>query len=70
MTGFTVAGSDGSFVPADARIEGETVVVSSTRMKTPIAVRYAWEDDPACNLMNGAGLPASPFRSDEPHYGQ
>jgi sialate O-acetylesterase len=70
LTGFTVAGSDGSFVPAEAHIEGETVVVSSQQVKTPIAVRYGWEDDPVCNLMNGAGLPASPFRSDEPHYGQ
>ncbi|MGO9893516.1 MAG: sialate O-acetylesterase [Bryobacteraceae bacterium] len=70
LTGFTVAGSDGNFVPAEARIEGDTVVVSSAQVKTPVAVRYAWEDDPACNLINGAGLPASPFRSDQRHYEQ
>jgi sialate O-acetylesterase len=56
---------DGNFVPADARIEGATVVVSSAQVPEPIAVRYAWADDPTCNLINQAGLPASPFRSDE-----
>jgi sialate O-acetylesterase len=69
-TGFAVAGKDGAFLPADARIEGETVVVSNPQLKTPVAVRYAWASNPACNLVNGAGLPASPFRSDEPHNGQ
>jgi sialate O-acetylesterase len=65
LTGFTIAGVDGNFVPADARIEGATVVVSSAQVPEPIAVRYAWADDPTCNLINQAGLPASPFRSDE-----
>ena len=70
ITGFTVAGEDGKFVPGDARIEGDTVVVSSAQVANPVALRYAWADDPVCNLINLEGLPASPFRSDEPHYGQ
>jgi sialate O-acetylesterase len=64
LTGFTLAGADKKFVPASARIEGGTVVVSSPDVQTPVAVRYAWENDPVCNLFNGAGLPASPFRTD------
>ena len=70
VTGFTVAGADGSFVPANATIEGDTLLVSSSQIPNPVAVRYAWADDPVSNLVNQAGLPASPFRSDEPHYGQ
>jgi sialate O-acetylesterase len=70
LTGFTIAGADGNFVAADANIEGDTVIVSSAQVSLPVAVRYAWADDPVCNLINSAGLPASPFRSDEPHYGQ
>ncbi|MDR3699325.1 MAG: sialate O-acetylesterase [Candidatus Sulfopaludibacter sp.] len=70
LTGFTIAGADGKFVPADARIEGATIVVSSTEVASPVAVRYAWADDPVCNLINQAGLPAGPFRSDEPAYAQ
>ncbi len=68
ITGFKIAGADGKFVPAEARVEGDTVVVSSAQVSKPVAVRYAWADDPVCNLVNQAGLPASPFRSDEPHY--
>lgn len=53
------------FVWADAKIEGETVVVSSPHVSQPVAVRYAWLDNPeGCNLYNAAGLPASPFRAD------
>ncbi len=70
LTGFTIAGTDGKFVAADAKVEGDTIVVSSADVASPVAVRYAWADDPTCNLVNLAGLPASPFRSDEPHYGQ
>lgn len=68
ITGFTIAGPDGNFVPADARVEGTTVLVSSAQVTNPAAVRYAWADDPVCNLINQVGLPANPFRSDEPHY--
>ena len=70
LTGFTIAGADGNFVPAEARVDGATVMVSSAQVTNPVAVRYAWADDPACNLINQAGLPASPFRSDQPHYAQ
>jgi sialate O-acetylesterase len=64
LTGFAIAGEDGKFVWADAVIEGGSVVVSSPRVKAPRAVRYGWADNPACNLCNAAGLPASPFRTD------
>ncbi|HEU4386737.1 MAG TPA: sialate O-acetylesterase, partial [Blastocatellia bacterium] len=62
--GFAIAGEDGKFVWANAKVEGETVVVWSDSVKLPSAVRYAWADNPAANLYNGAGLPASPFRTD------
>ncbi|MBI2423483.1 MAG: sialate O-acetylesterase [Candidatus Hydrogenedentes bacterium] len=65
LTGFGIAGADQKFVDADAVIEGDTVRVSSPQVPKPIAVRYAWADNPACNLCNGAGLPASPFRTDD-----
>jgi sialate O-acetylesterase len=64
LTGFAVAGEDGRFVWADTVIEGDEVVVSSPEVKRPAAVRYAWADNPAANLYNRAGLPASPFRTD------
>jgi sialate O-acetylesterase len=64
LKGFAVAGSDREFVWGDARIEGETVVVRSETVAEPVAVRYAWADNPVCNLYNQAGLPASPFRTD------
>jgi sialate O-acetylesterase len=70
LTGFTIAGPDGSFVPAEAKIDGNSIVVWNPQVASPAAVRYAWADDPVCNLINAAGLPASPFRSDEPHYTQ
>ena len=65
MKGFVVAGKDGNFIPADAKIEGTTVVVSSAQVPDPQAVRYAWDYNPDCNLVNSAGLPASLFRSDD-----
>jgi sialate O-acetylesterase len=64
LKGFAIAGQDQRFVWADARIEGDTVVVSSDKVAEPIAVRYAWADNPVCSLYNKAGLPASPFRTD------
>lgn len=60
LTGFEVADASG-FKKADAKIEGETVVVSSSDVAEPIAARYAWENNPTATLFNGAGLPASPF---------
>lgn len=63
---FAIAGADRKFVWADARIEGDAVVVSNPRVPKPIAVRYAWANNPeGCNLYNQAGLPASPFRTDD-----
>lgn len=64
LNGFTIAGADGTFVPATAKIVGDTVVVSSPEVKEPVAVRYAWANVPECNLFNKDGLPAAPFRSD------
>ena len=62
---FAIAGPDSRFVWADARIDRDTVIVSSARVPNPVAVRYAWATNPeGCNLYNKAGLPASPFRTD------
>jgi sialate O-acetylesterase len=66
LTGFAIAGEDGKFVWAEAKIEGDTVVVWSPNVEKPVAVRYAWADNPDCNLYNQEGLPASPFRTDMP----
>jgi sialate O-acetylesterase len=64
LTGFAVAGEDKTFVWADAKIDGPSVVVSSDKVVKPVAVRYAWADYPECNLFSKEGLPASPFRTD------
>lgn len=64
LTGFAIAGADHKFHWADARIDGNDIVVSSADVPMPLAVRYAWADNPDCNLYNGVGLPASPFRTD------
>ena len=65
LTGFQVAGEDKQWKAAEAKIVGETVVVSSPEVAQPAAVRYAWKDWPEYSLANGAGLPASPFRTDD-----
>jgi sialate O-acetylesterase len=65
LRGFAIAGADRTFYWADARLEGGEVVVSSPQVESPVAVRYDWADNPEGNLANSAGLPASPFRSDE-----
>ena len=62
---FAIAGADKQFVWADAVIEGNKVVVQASGIDKPLAVRYAWADNPqGCNLYNKEGLPASPFRTD------
>lgn len=62
---FEIAGEDRTFVPAEATIEGPTVIVHNPQVPKPIAVRYAWSNYPeGCNLYNTAGLPAAPFRTD------
>jgi len=62
---FTIAGADGKFVPAVARIDGKTIVVSSRQVPQPAAVRYGWGAADEPNLFNGGGLPASSFRTDD-----
>ncbi len=64
-TGFAIAGRDRAFVWAKARIDGDSVVLSHAKVATPVAVRYAWADHPQVNLVDAAGLPALPFRSDD-----
>lgn len=64
LKGFTIAGKDKKFYWASARIEGNKVIVSSDKVDVPVAVRYAWADNPVCNLVNKDGLPAVPFRTD------
>ncbi|MFO1446919.1 MAG: sialate O-acetylesterase [Opitutaceae bacterium] len=64
LQSFEVAGADRVFHPASAAIDGETLLVSAPEVRVPVAVRYAWRNAPDANLTNGAGLPASPFRSD------
>ena len=63
--GFAIAGEDHKFVWAEAKIEGDEIVVWSKEVAKPVAVRYAWADNPVCNLYNKTGLPASPFRTDD-----
>jgi len=64
---FTIAGADGKFVSATAKIDGKAVVVSSPEISAPIAVRYAWVNFPdGGHLYNAAGLPAAQFRTDAP----
>ena len=65
LRGFALAGADRKFVWADATIEGQEILVQSPAVRDPVAVRYAWANDPDCNLINVEGLPASPFRTDE-----
>lgn len=65
LKGFVIAGEDREFVWAEAKIEGDRVIVSSAGVPEPVSVRYAWAANPICNLYNKAGLPASPFRTDD-----
>ena len=65
LSHFTIAGEDQKFVPATAEIHGETIVVSSPEVAKPAAVRFAWDQNAEPNLFNKAGLPASPFRTDD-----
>lgn len=64
LQGFQICGEDHHWVWADARIEGQTMVVDSSQIAKPIAVRYGWADNPTVNLANEAGLTAAPFRTD------
>lgn len=62
---FEIAGNDQVFYPAEAKIEGKTIIVTSPKVKEPAAVRFAWKAVPEPNLFNNENLPASPFRTDE-----
>ncbi|GGE99497.1 hypothetical protein [Hymenobacter cavernae] len=62
---FTIAGADSVFVPAQAKIEGKSVVVWSDQVRQPVAARFAWREVPKPNFFNAAGLPAAPFRTDK-----
>ncbi len=64
--GFAIAGGDGQWQFAHAEITGNEVIVSSPEIAHPTAVRYGWGNNPGCNLFNQAGLPAEPFRTDQP----
>jgi sialate O-acetylesterase len=65
LIGFTIAGEDKKFVNATAKIEGDTVVVTSDQVPAPKAVRFGWANYPVVNLWNKDGFPASPFRTDD-----
>ncbi len=62
LTGFALAGNDGKYVWANGEIDGDGVVLSASGISEPVAVRYAWDVNPVCNLYNQSGLPAVPFR--------
>ena len=64
LKGFTIAGEDGDFTSATALIEGDKVIVSSSAVPKPVAVRYGWANTPDVNLFNKEGLPATPFQTD------
>jgi sialate O-acetylesterase len=64
LKGFSIAGEDQHFYWADATIDGDTVIVTSEKVPNPVAVRYAWANNPEANLYNKEHLPASPFRTD------
>ncbi len=66
LTWFTIAGADGKFVPAEAKIIGDKVEVAALGIEKPVAVRFAWDETAQPNLCNAAGLPAEPFRTDAP----
>jgi sialate O-acetylesterase len=68
ICGEAPAGTSNNWVWADAKIDGSTVVVWSDKVQKPVAVRYAWANNPVCNLYNKAGLPAYPFRTDDFPY--
>ncbi|OUJ75444.1 sialate O-acetylesterase [Hymenobacter crusticola] len=66
LSGFMLAGADGVFVPAEARIKGQQVVVTAAGVAQPTAVRFGWDESAQPNLFSKSGLPARPFRTDKP----
>ena len=65
LEGFAICGDDHAWKWAEAKIDKDSVVVRADGVAKPVAVRYAWANDPICNLYNGAGFPAGPFRTDD-----
>jgi sialate O-acetylesterase len=65
LQGFEIAGDDGRFVAATARIDGKTVLVGNPSVAESKYVRYGWANAPVVNLFNSEGLPASPFTSED-----
>ena len=65
LTEFQIAGTDGKFVPAEAQIDGNAVVVSAEGVSSPTQVRFGWHKTANPNLTNAEGLPASPFQTDK-----
>lgn len=68
VEGFAICGADGNWRWANARIDGETVIVDASGVSGPVSLRYAWADNPTCNLVSNAGLPVPPFRTDDLPY--
>jgi sialate O-acetylesterase len=68
LKGFAIAGKDKKFVWADAKIDGNTIIVSSSVIDKPVAVRYGWGNNPPTSLYNKENIPASPFRTDSVDY--
>jgi sialate O-acetylesterase len=66
LTDFTIAGSGGKFVTAEAVIKGNTIEVSTSSITAPVAARFAWSESAQPNFYNKNGLPAVPFRTDNP----
>jgi sialate O-acetylesterase len=64
LTDFSIAGNDGKFIPAEAVIQGDKVLVSSSLIDHPSAVRFAWDEAARPNLVNRSGLPAVPFKTE------
>lgn len=67
LEGFALCGADKQWFWADAKIDGQDVLVWSDKVTSPVSLRYAWANNPVCNLYNTAGFPASPFRTDKPN---
>jgi len=61
---FTIAGKDKKFYLATAKIQKDEILVTSGKVTDPVAIRYAWSDNPDCNLINTEGFPVVPFRTD------
>ena len=64
LKGFTIAGPDRVFYPAEAMVHDGKIILSSTEVPAPLAARYGWADNPDCNLYGENGLPVAPFRTD------